>query len=99
MALALGSAGVGDKAEVVVNRTLRQDLKGVGVCRQLIFSNRDLDIVGVDDVGVLASVVPRFKVFRLITGASYMMNQTVEVLMFNETLNLGREGGNKRRKS
>ena len=69
--LALGSAGVGDKAEVVVRLTLRQDLKSDGVRRLLIFSNRDLGVVGVVGVvgvGVLASVVPRLKVFCLITG-------------------------------
>ena len=50
LALALGSAGVGDKAGVIVRLTLRQDLKSDGVRRLLIFSNRDLGVVGV--VGV-----------------------------------------------
>ena len=67
LALALGSAGVGDKADVVVRLTLRQDLKSNGVRRLLIFSDRDLGVVG---VGVLASAFPRLKVFRLITRAS-----------------------------
>ena len=70
LALALGSAGVGDKAEVVVRLTLRQDLKSDGVRRLLIFSDRDLGVVGVVGVGVLASAFPRLKVFRLITRAS-----------------------------
>ena len=70
LALALGSAGVGDKAEVVVRLTLRQDLKSNGVRRLLIFSDRDLGVVGVVGVGVLASAFPRLKVFRLITRAS-----------------------------
>ena len=70
LALALGLAGVGDKAAVVVRLTLRQDLKSDGVRRLLIFSNRDLGVVGVVGVGVLASAFPRLKVFRLITRAS-----------------------------
>ena len=70
LALALGSAGVGDKAEVVVRLTLRQDLKSNGVHRLLVFSDRDLGVVGVVGVGVLASAFPRLKVFRLITRAS-----------------------------
>ena len=52
---------------------------GVGVC------------VGVDDgvgVGVLASNVPRFQVFRHLTGVgggdAYEGNQPVEVSTFNE---------------
>ena len=53
LALALGSAGVGDKADVVVRLTLRQDLKSNGVRRLLIFSDRDLGVVGVFDVGVV----------------------------------------------
>ena len=56
LALALGSAGVGDKADVVVRLTLRQDLKSNGVRRLLVFSDRDLGVVGVFGVGVLASV-------------------------------------------
>ena len=68
--MALGSAGVGDKADVVVRLTLRQDLKNNGVRRLLIFSDRDLGVVGVVGVGVLASAFPRLKVFRLITRAS-----------------------------
>ena len=68
--MALGSAGVGDKADVVVRLTLRQDLKSNGVRRLLVFSGRDLGVVGVVGVGVLASAFPRLKVFRLITWAS-----------------------------
>ena len=68
--MALGSAGVGDKADVVVRLTLRQDLKNNGVRRLLVFSGRDLGVVGVVGVGVLASAFPRLKVFRLITRAS-----------------------------
>ena len=68
--MALGSAGVGNKADVVVRLTLRQDLNSNGVRRLLIFSHRDLGVVGVVGVGVLASAFPRLKVFRLITRAS-----------------------------
>ena len=82
-------AGVGVGVDVGIGVGVEPGV-GVGVA---IGAGVGVDVgvdVGVNDgvgVGVLASIVPRFQVFRHLTGVggdAYEGNQPVEVSLFNE---------------